>query len=145
MEITWRNMEMSKRRRPHICYNNIDSDIVKNADDFQKRVLKDCKTLAQRSDMLHKHGCIIVKNGTVISRGFNQRFTNKKLQDCHDVTSWHAEMIAIRKCTKELLCQSDLYIVRIGSGYKYSKPCSVCAKKIEKLGIRNVYYSINDE
>ncbi len=145
MEFAWRASERSNRRRPHICYDDIDNDIVKSADDFQKRVLDDCKTLAQKSDMLHKHGCIIVKNGNVVSTGFNQRYTKKKIQECHDVTSWHAEMIAIRKCTKELLCQSDLYIVRIGSGFKYSKPCSICSKKIEKLGIRNVYYSINDE
>lgn len=144
MELTWRNLDRSKRRRPHICYNNMDTDIVKNADKFQKRVLEDCKNLAKRSNMLHKHGCIIVKNGNIVSTGFNQHFTNKKLKECHDTTSWHAEIMAIRKCTKELLCQSDLYIVRIGTGFKYSKPCSICSKKIQQLGIRNVYYSIND-
>lgn len=133
-----------KRRR--LTYDDTDRDIVKYADIYQQYILNVCKSIAQKSDMLHKHGCVIVKNGTIISSGFNSSFSNNKKKKCQYISSLHAEMSAISNCNKQLICDSDLYIIRFGasSALRYSKPCSICAKKIEKAGIKNVFYSINE-
>lgn len=72
---------------------------------------------------------IIVKNGKVISTGYNKREKNK-------LTTSHAEIIAIQKANKKLknyfLYDCDLYVTL--------KPCSMCEKVINSARINNVYY-----
>lgn len=134
----------TRRRTLRLCYDKTDLDIVKKADKTQLEMINICKNIARKSNMIHKHGCIIVKNGIIISSGFNMRFSQDKQKTCSDISSLHAEMSAIRNCNKQLISDSDLYIVRVGSALRYSKPCKVCEKKIVKSGIKNVYYSINE-
>lgn len=99
---------------------------------------------ATKSPMNQKHGCVIVKNGKIISSCYNSQ------QDPfgHSV---HAEVGAIIRAKKTLntnkLKGCKLYVVRIGTRsmnfpLKYSKPCANCQKFIEKSGIETVFYSI---
>ena len=137
-------MYLNQRRR--LNYDETDLDICKRADTRQQNIINVCKSIARKSDMLHKHGCVIVKNGSIISSGFNSTFSNDKKKKCQNITSLHAEMSAISNCNKQMICNSDLYIVRFGAGsvLRYSKPCVVCRRKIEKAGIKNVFYSVNE-
>lgn len=103
---------------------------------------------AARSPHKYKHGCIIVKNGKILSKGHNHfkkgKFSTK--------LSTHAEIDAINKLRdKTLLRGADLYVVRLGSDSNgelivhNSCPCSTCFPKLvkcmKKYGLHNVFYS----
>ena len=63
-------------------------------------------------------------------------------------TSWpflHAEQNAIIRAGMDNCEGLDLYIARVlkNNDLAMSKPCKVCIKLIEDVGIRNIYYSTN--
>ncbi len=91
----------------------------------------------------HRHGCVIVKDGEIISEGYNHNFIY--LYHLHSV---HAEVDALSKLKhdRKFMSQCDMYVVRIGTDnmgnpLKLSKPCQSCTKAIIKSGLRRVYYS----
>lgn len=81
---------------------------------------------AQKAMLLNEVpiGCVIVRNGKIIARGYNRRNTD------HDVTS-HAEMIAIKKASKKTgdwrLEDCEIYITL--------EPCQMCAGAIVQARI----------
>lgn len=103
---------------------------------------------AKKSVMEQRHGAVIVKNNKIIASGHNC-YTQ------HFKQSWstHAEVSAILQLSKKprnFLKDCDMYVVRLGTkgmGYplKLSKPCPCCKATINAMGIKRVYYSINDE
>ena len=74
-------------------------------------------------------GAVIVKNGIIISTGYN-------LRESRQDVSLHAEMIAIRKACKKLgswrLDGCDLYVTL--------EPCIMCAGAILQAKIHKVYF-----
>ncbi len=78
-------------------------------------------------------GAVIVRDGTIISRGHNE----KELKD--DATM-HAEMTAIRKAGKKLgswrLTDCDMYVTL--------EPCTMCAGAIIQARIRKLYIGTAD-
>ena len=74
-------------------------------------------------------GAIIVKNGKIISKGYNTREKTKN-------TLNHAEIVAIKKANKKLkgyfLYDCDMYVTL--------KPCEMCEKVINNARINNVFY-----
>lgn len=74
-------------------------------------------------------GSIIVKNGEVISAGFNQVLSN------NSVTS-HAEMNAIFSANQKLnnyrLVDCDIYVTL--------EPCHMCAKAIVDARLKNLFF-----
>jgi tRNA(adenine34) deaminase len=74
-------------------------------------------------------GCVIVKDGAVIGRGYNRRNTDKS-------TLSHAEIRAIRKAAKAVgdwrLDGCTLYVTL--------EPCPMCAGAIEQARIDRVVY-----
>ena len=78
-------------------------------------------------------GCIIVKNGVVISKGRNMR--EKKMD-----STLHAEMVALRKACKKLgdwrLDDCELYVT--------VEPCPMCAGAIVNSRIKTVYFGTHD-
>ena len=79
-------------------------------------------------------GCVIVKNGEIISRGHNQNIFLK------DATA-HSEILAIRKANKlwqnHRLDDCDLYVSL--------EPCAMCAGAIALSRIRRLYYGASDK
>ena len=79
-------------------------------------------------------GAIIVKNGKIISRGYNQKETK------YDTTK-HAEIIAIQKASKKLkswrLLDCEMYVTL--------EPCSMCAGAIINSRIKKLYIGTMDE
>ncbi len=93
----------------------------------------------------HRHGCVIVKNGEIISEGYNTYADHMEHK-----FSIHAEISALYRLGKKVTEGCELYVVRIGTDkmgnpLKYSRPCVDCAKAIIKAGIKKVYYSIDDK
>ena len=54
-------------------YDNMDMDISKCSTLKQMEFLKKCMTLAHRSNLTQKHGCVIVLDNVIISSGYNYR------------------------------------------------------------------------
>ena len=86
-----------------------------------------------------KVGAIIVKNGMIISDGYNGTPSgfNNCCEDENNVTHWyvlHAEANAIVKCAKSTnSCEgATLYITL--------SPCTQCCKLIVQSGIQRVVY-----
>ena len=83
-------------------------------------------------------GALIVKNGTIISDGFNGTPSGYPNDcECDNITHWyvlHAEANAILKCAKwgNSCNESTLYITL--------SPCKDCAKLILQAGITRVVY-----
>ena len=132
--------------RARMAYDNVDSSISKMANAEQLKYLSKCARLAYRSDLTHKHGCVIVdkKTGDIISKGYNRNLRNHV-----DVCSLHAEMAAIKNAKKNHLTKDcDMYIVRLRNSHtpelKYSKPCPHCFKYIIQSKINTIYYSTNN-
>ena len=78
-------------------------------------------------------GCVIVKDGKIIARGYNKR---EKEQDA---TS-HAELKTLQKACKKLkswrLVGCDIYVTL--------EPCLMCAGAIIQSRIENVYFGAYD-
>jgi tRNA(adenine34) deaminase len=78
-------------------------------------------------------GAIVVKNGEIIGRGFNQ-----PISSC-DPTA-HAEIVALRDAAKNIdnyrLTNCDLYVT--------IEPCAMCAGAIVHARIRKVFFGATE-
>lgn len=78
-------------------------------------------------------GCVIVKNGIVISKAYNKRETTQNVIG-------HAELLAISKACKKLkswrLEDCDLYCTL--------EPCIMCYGAILNARIKNLYIAANN-
>ena len=78
-------------------------------------------------------GAVIVKDGKIIARGYNQKETKTD-------TTKHAEIIAIQKASQKLkawrLLDCEMYVTL--------EPCSMCAGAIINSRIKKVYYGTSD-
>ena len=99
---------------------------------FMREALKQAKKAYNKLEV--PVGAVIVKNGKIIARAYNQKETK------FDTTK-HAEILAIQKASKKLnswrLIDCDLYVTL--------EPCPMCAGAIIQSRIRNVYYGVKDE
>lgn len=99
---------------------------------FMKEALKEAKKAYKKLEV--PVGAVIVKNGEIIARAYNQKETK------FDTTK-HAEILAIQKASKKLgswrLIGCDLYVTL--------EPCSMCAGAIINSRIKNVYIGALDE
>lgn len=114
---------------------------------------------AHKSDCQMMHGCVAVSNGKIIGRGYNHHrccthdgFILKNKYTCH------AEISAIRNAHHNINSYSinipnpknikkiSLYIVRIdvNNNLKNSAPCIECTKILNKLGIKQIIYSLDN-
>jgi tRNA(Arg) A34 adenosine deaminase TadA len=120
---------------------------MKKLDYLETLYQRACRA-AQKSGMNHRHGAIVIHNGSVVAEGYNY-----EAPDFKDLFSIHAEMDALNKVKhlgKSFLNQCEMMVVRIGPTTlnhttKLSMPCPMCRPMIEQLGIRRVYYTTNEE
>jgi deoxycytidylate deaminase len=97
---------------------------------------------ANKSCMFRKHGCVIVNNKEIISKGYNYYIYNLIQK-----FSVHAEESAILKLKKLNNYKNNttytMYVVRISDNFlRISLPCNKCKKIIEKIKcIKTIYYS----
>lgn len=96
-----------------------------------KRALSCAKKAAKIGEVLV--GAVVVRNGEVVSTGYNRRETDKNALR-------HAEITAIDRACKKLggwrLWECDLYVTL--------EPCPMCAGAIINSRIRNVYVGAPD-
>lgn len=99
--------------------------------DFMAEALKEARKALKYDEV--PIGCVIVKDGKILSRGFNRKVTRQ------DATC-HAEIEAIRKAEKKLgnwhLDECDLYVTL--------EPCLMCTGAIIQSRIRKVVFATRD-
>ena len=99
---------------------------------YMNLAIKEAKKAKSKNEV--PIGAVIVKDGKVISKGYNLRETKQN-------SLKHAEIIAIDKACKKLgnfrLENCDLYVT--------VEPCLMCAGAIVQSRIRKVYFGTRDE
>ena len=102
---------------------------------------------AKKATMRFQHGCVIVHNERIISRGHNRGVKT------HNMYSVHAEIAAIENMTRNRikLEATTMYVVRINSKdmnkddihtrTMNSRPCDNCMKCIEHHKIKKCYFT----
>lgn len=112
--------------------------------------------LAKRSTMESKHGCVIInpknRDKWVVASGINEHVQN---QEDRNVYSIHAEVNALAQLLR-IKSHNHTYfddcialVARVGpksSNYKVrmSKPCANCERTLRKMGIKRVFYTIDE-
>ena len=99
---------------------------------FMKEDLKEAKKAYDKLEV--PVGAVIVKNGKIIARGYNQKETKKD-------TIKHAEIIAIEKASKKL----DSWRLNDCEMYVTLEPCPMCAGAIINSRIKKIYIGTLDE
>lgn len=99
---------------------------------FMSKALHYAKLAAQKGET--PVGAVIVKDGEIVSWGYNTRETSKNALK-------HAEIIAIDRACKKLggwrLWQCEMYVTL--------EPCPMCAGAIINSRIKKVYFGASDE
>ena len=99
---------------------------------FMKQALKEAEKPYKKLEV--PVGAVIVKDGKIIARGYNQKETKKD-------TTKHAEIIAIQKASKKLgswrLIDCEMYVTL--------EPCSMCAGAIINSRLKRIYIGTKDE
>ena len=72
-----------------------------------KKFLDEALIEANSSQLLMKHGCVAVKNGKIIGRGYNYHRTKSNDKFLHYNCSCHAEISAIRDAYYSLGFKND--------------------------------------
>ncbi|MBQ3574504.1 MAG: tRNA adenosine(34) deaminase TadA [Clostridia bacterium] len=103
-----------------------------NDKDFMAAALDEAKKALDAGEM--PVGCVIVKGGEIVSRGFNKRETGL------DPTA-HAEIVAIRRAAEKLgdwrLNGCTMYVTL--------EPCPMCAGAIVQSRISDLVFGAYDE
>jgi deoxycytidylate deaminase len=105
------------------------------------------KKLAINSNLQQKHAAALIRKKSIISIGMNifsnkiNIVVNKEKQIYYKTV--HAEMNIFKKLQKKSYKGFDIFVIRIDkhANLKNSRPCSCCIEKLDKIGIRKVYYS----
>jgi len=114
---------------------------------------------ALKSNMKHKHGCVILYKKKIISKGFNYYKISNLLYNNYTVQQYennkysvHAEQNAINKIrNKLLLCKCTIYIIRLknlneitidNNNIELGIPCEACNNLINKykISIKSIRY-----
>lgn len=121
----------------------------------QRSFLARATRLAEKSQVVQRHGAVVVKGGSVISVGFNRyandprlfpvgHFRGDKLphQERNGI-SLHAEVAALRKLTTEQVRGATVYVARVTPSGKIgtSEPCTACAHELKRVGVKKVIFT----
>ena len=94
--------------------------------DFMQRAVEQARIAGKRGEV--PIGCVIVKDGKIIAKGYNQR---ERKQNC----LWHAEIVALNQACRRLkswrLNDCEMYVTL--------EPCQMCMGAILNARLRKVY------
>ena len=122
-----------------------------------KAYFRAAKAVSELSDYpIHKLGCVVVKGHRIVSSGHNHKTRCCALQAKLDTEKYgvncpgrmHAEIMALMPLMRDKvnLSNASLYIYREHKNgtLAMARPCSSCEKIIKELGIRKVFYTIEN-
>lgn len=103
-----------------------------NEEKFMREALKEAHKAYKKFEV--PVGAVIVKDGKIIGRGYNQKETKTD-------TTKHAEIIAIQKASKKLkswrLIDCEMYVTL--------EPCTMCAGAIINSRMKKIYIGTEDK
>lgn len=106
--------------------------------------LRLCLRLTRKSKMPdYKHVSLLIKNGRVISYGFNNKYRSGKLADpVYEDKGWHSEVDCLFPIHKDNVKGAYLYnAAKTKTGLlANSKPCPCCQEFISKYQLKGVFY-----
>ena len=98
----------------------------------------------------YRHGAVLVKGGSVISTSYNKnRPISFATRFCgaHDgIATLHAELGAILGLDRTVTEGASLYVCRVGKSgiFRLSKPCPMCTAAMRHVGVKRVFWTINE-
>ena len=113
--------------------------------------------LAKRSTMEQRHATVIInpkcRDNPIVATGVNEHLHN---QENRDVFSIHSEqmaissLLALKRYQPHFMKNCIAFVARVGPqslGYpvRFSKPCPMCEQLLLKVGIRRVFYTVDDD
>lgn len=114
-----------KKAREEACFLKQEEARRKEEEGFMREALRQAKKAAKLNEV--PIGCVLVKDGKIVARGYNRRNTDK-------TTLAHAEMAVIKKASKLFadwrLEDCTLYVTL--------EPCPMCAGAIVQARIPRV-------
>ena len=122
-----RRMKAKQEKEEKEATVRLEQQRTKEAEDarFMKEALRQAKKAAKLSEV--PIGCVLVKDGQIVARGYNRRNTDK-------TTLAHAEMAVIKRASKHFadwrLEDCTLYVTL--------EPCPMCAGAIVQARIPRV-------
>lgn len=116
------------------------------------RYLETAKRVAEESEFPdYRHGALLVRGGSILNSAYNKNshigWANRfRAKACGHATH-HAELGAILGVDRSKTAGADVYVVRIGraGNLKMSKPCQMCQSVLAHMGVKRVYYSIDEK
>ncbi len=94
--------------------------------DYMQIAVEQAQIAAKHSEV--PVGCVIVKDGKIIAKGYNQR---ERKRNC----LWHAEIVALNRACRKLkswrLNDCEMYVTL--------EPCQMCMGAIVNARLRKVY------
>jgi deoxycytidylate deaminase len=119
--------------------------IISNKED---RFIQSAIEQAEMSPCLMRHGCVAVRNGRIVGRGYNNYRCRSKDGFINNCMTCHAEIAALREVNKRETKRFNriiLYVVRLDSKNELqeSAPCIDCMNLIQGLQIKRVFHSTN--
>ena len=117
-----------------------------------KRYMELASRLANSSSSPdYRHGALLVRGSNIIGLSTNKNrhasFGNRfRDRNCGHATQ-HAELGCVLGIDRRKTMGSIVYVCRIGKrgDFRLSKPCSMCAAVLRHVGVKKVYYSIDDK
>ena len=96
--------------------------------DFMQEAIRQARIAGRRGEV--PIGCVIVKNGKIIAKGYNQR---EHKRNC----LWHAEVVALNRACRKLkswrLSDCEMYVTL--------EPCQMCMGAILNARLKKVYFA----
>lgn len=105
-------------------------------------MIQQARKEAKKSKCRCKHGAVITKGGSTLSKGYNS-YKPHPTFGSGPLLTLHAEAAAIRFAVSKgiNLKGATIYVVRHGGLSDMSKPCNSCKNLIKLYGIRKVVYT----
>lgn len=94
---------------------------------------------ALKSNMAHKHGAVIFKNGKIIGAGYNNPMTTKKTSR---PVSIHSEKDCMKGLRGDQIYGSNILAIRVTNtgNLSHGAPCSGCSRLMKRKGVERVFW-----
>jgi len=104
-------------------------------------VLELAMSQAKKSVMLHQHGAVIWKGGTILGAGYNQP-KQPPTQYVKRRYSIHGERDALAGLRADQIYGSSMLAVRVRANgtLSFGSPCRGCLKLLARKGVNSVYW-----
>lgn len=97
--------------------------------DFMQEAIQQAQIAGRRGEV--PIGCVIVKDGKIVAKGYNQR---ERKRNC----LWHAEVVALNRACRKLkswrLNDCEMYVTL--------EPCQMCMGAILNARLKKVYFGV---